>query len=81
VYNGLLTESITGAPMVKLEQMSPSSEDRVAELQRQLEDLKRRFPAHSLTPALMRQVDELEDALEDALARRELGETNPSGNG
>lgn len=61
--------------------MHVSPEDRVAELQRQLEDIRRRFPAHSLTPALMQQLDELEDALEDALARRALAETDPSKSG
>lgn len=78
VYNGLSTESATGVPMVKRDQMHSLPEDRVAELQRQLEDLMRRLPAHSLTPALMQQLDELEEALEDALAQRKLVETNPS---
>lgn len=64
--------------MVKPEPIASSPEERVSELQRRLEDLKRRFPAHSLTPALMQQLDELEDALEDALARRELADKNPS---
>ncbi|GAB4471436.1 MAG: hypothetical protein Kow0088_05150 [Anaerolineales bacterium] len=44
-------------------------EDRVTKLRKQLEDLKRRLPAHSLPPSLMQQLDELEEALEEAIAQ------------
>ncbi|PWH17550.1 MAG: hypothetical protein DDG59_08010 [Anaerolineae bacterium] len=56
-----------------------SEEDRLAKLRQQLEDLKRRFPAHSLTPALMQQLDKLEEALGQAIKLSEQfgNEQNP----
>lgn len=39
-------------------------EARIKELERQIEELKKRFPAHSIPPALMAELDELEEALE-----------------
>jgi hypothetical protein len=37
---------------------------RIAELERRIEELKKRFPAHSIPPALMAELDELEEQLE-----------------
>lgn len=39
-------------------------QQRIAWLQREIEDLKRRFPAHSLKPAMFDQLEELEEELE-----------------
>jgi hypothetical protein len=39
-------------------------EERIAILERQIADLKKRWPAHSISPALMQQLDELEMELE-----------------
>ena len=41
----------------------------IAELERQLAELKRRLPAHSIPPAMMLELEELEDRL--ALLQRE----------
>lgn len=51
---------------------SKSLEVRIEELEQELAELQARWPAHSVPPALMAQLDELEDAL--AAARRELNE-------
>jgi len=40
------------------------SDGRIRELQRRIADLKSRWPAHSVPPAMMQQVDELEEELE-----------------
>jgi molybdopterin converting factor small subunit len=40
---------------------------RVEELRQKIADLKDRWPAHSTSPALMQQLDELEAELEEAL--------------
>jgi hydrogenase maturation protease len=40
------------------------SEERVAALEDQISDLKKRWPAHSISPALMQQLDDLETELE-----------------
>lgn len=40
--------------------------DRIKELERQLEDLKRRWPAHSVPPAMVQRLDELDEELEKA---------------
>lgn len=47
-----------------------ATRERIAELERQLAELRRRLPAHSIPTAMMLELEELEDQL-DAL-RREL---------
>ena len=47
-------------------------EERVKELEAQIEALKKRWPAHSVPPNMMLQLDELEEELE--LARQALAE-------
>jgi hypothetical protein len=49
---------------------------RVAELERQLADLQARLPAHSVSPSMIVELDELEEAL--ALARRHWREAQAS---
>ena len=44
-----------------------SKESHLEELRRRIEELKKRFPAHSISPALMAELDELEEQLEEAL--------------
>ncbi len=38
----------------------------IAELEARLADLKRRLPAHSITPAMIAELDELDERLEEA---------------
>lgn len=40
--------------------------ERIEELERQIADLKRRWPAHSVPPAMLQQLDDLEEELERA---------------
>ncbi len=47
--------------------------DRVEELREKIEDLKKRWPAHTVPPALLMELDELEAALEEALKERREG--------
>jgi hypothetical protein len=39
------------------------SEDRIKELERRIEELKRQWPAHSVPPAMVQQLDDLEEEL------------------
>ncbi len=39
-------------------------EDRVQELEKRIADLKSRWPAHSVPPAMLEELDELEEELE-----------------
>ncbi len=39
-------------------------EDRVHELEKRIADLKSRWPAHSVPPAMLQELDELEEELE-----------------
>jgi hypothetical protein len=39
--------------------------ERIEELKRQIEDLKARLPAHSIPPAMIAELDELEALLEE----------------
>jgi tRNA-Thr(GGU) m(6)t(6)A37 methyltransferase TsaA len=48
------------------------SEERVKELEKEIESLKARWPAHSVPPAMMERLDELEEEL--ALALKKLDE-------
>ena len=51
------------------------NDKRIQELQAKIDDLKKRWPAHSTPPAMMRELDELEEELAEALeqAEREKG--------
>ena len=52
-------------------------EKRIKALEAQIADLKKRWPAHSVSPAMLMQLDELEEALElarQALARNKANE-------
>ncbi len=49
-------------------------QDRVRALTTQIEQLERQWPKHSIPPALMQQLDELEDALEEAKAQLQANE-------
>jgi hypothetical protein len=42
-------------------------EDRVKEIEAQIDDLKKRWPAHSVPPNMLMRLDELEEELEQAL--------------
>lgn len=47
--------------------MNDNKNKRIRELQNQIEELKKRFPAHSIPPALMADLDELEEDLSSLL--------------
>jgi L-lactate utilization protein LutB len=40
---------------------------KIAVLEQEIEQLKRQWPAHSVTPALLQRLEELEEALAEAL--------------
>ena len=40
--------------------------DRIKELEKQIENLKSRWPAHSVTPQMAQRLDDLEEELERA---------------
>ena len=46
--------------------MNPNREDLIQELERKIAELKARFPAHSIAPALMAELDDLEERLAQA---------------
>jgi tRNA (adenine37-N6)-methyltransferase len=48
--------------------------DRVDELKQQIADLKKRWPAHSVAPAMMEQLDDLEEELMRELKRRDISD-------
>lgn len=52
--------------------------DRVDELQRQIADLKKRWPAHTVPPGMMQQLDDLEAELEEALREIDAAEDDQS---
>jgi hypothetical protein len=45
------------------------SRERIRELERQIAELKHRWPAHSVPPAMLQQLDELEEELEKELEK------------
>lgn len=49
---------------------------RVQELEKQIADLKHQWPAHSVPPAMLQRLDELEEELEILLEEIEAGEND-----
>ena len=50
--------------------------DTIEELERRIEDLKKRLPAHSIPPAMMAELDDLEDQLAEEIKKaRQSSET------
>ncbi|MEN8240881.1 MAG: histidine kinase [Chloroflexota bacterium] len=47
--------------------------ERIEEIKRQIEDLKKRLPAHSIPPAMMAELDELEEDLEEEIKKQKGG--------
>ena len=47
--------------------MNDSKNERIRKLRQQIEELKERFPAHSIPPTLMAELDELEEELSSLL--------------
>ncbi len=45
------------------------SSERIKELEKQIAELKRRWPAHSVPSAMLQQLDELDEELERELKR------------
>lgn len=45
--------------------------DRIKELEKQIAELKSRWPAHSVKPAMVQRLDELEEELEKAREDKE----------
>jgi hypothetical protein len=43
--------------------------DRIKELEKRIADLKSRWPAHSVPPTMLQQLDELEEELEKELKK------------
>jgi len=43
------------------------NDKRIQELEEKIAELKKRWPAHSVPPALMRELDDLEEELAEAL--------------
>ena len=46
------------------------SSERIEELEKRIAELKRRWPAHSVPPTMLQQLEELEEELEDELRRQ-----------
>jgi hypothetical protein len=45
------------------------SNERIEELEKQIAELKRRWPAHSVPPTMLQQLDELEEELQRELKK------------
>ena len=50
--------------------------DRIKELEKQITELKRRWPAHSVPPTMLQQLDELEEELDEELKKATDGESD-----
>ena len=55
--------------------------DRVRDLERQIEELKSRWPAHSVPPAMFQQLEDLEEELERELEKANRGKTDAQADG
>lgn len=57
------------------------SKERIKELEKQIAELKGRWPAHSVPPAMFQQFEDLEEELERELEKAVRGETDAQANG
>lgn len=55
------------------------SNERIKELERQIADLKSRWPAHSVPPTMLQQLEELEEELEKAAGGKTDGQADGRG--
>ncbi len=60
--------------MLNLCQLRCDMSDRILELKNQIAELKKRWPAHSVPPALLMELDELEDELARELEKLQSSE-------
>ncbi len=58
---------------------SQALQREIKDLETQIVDLKNRFPAHSLSPAMLERLDELDDALSQA--RQKIRDWENAGKG
>jgi hypothetical protein len=47
------------------------NDEPIKELERQIDDLKKRWPAHSAPPSMLQQLDELEEELDRLRGRQD----------
>jgi hypothetical protein len=52
------------------------SSERIEELEKRIAELKRRWPAHSVPPTMLQQLDELEEELERESKKATEGESD-----
>ena len=49
----------------------PMSQERIQKLKEQIAELKKRWPRHSVPPAMLQELDDLEEALAQAIKEEE----------
>ena len=52
--------------------------ERIKELEEKIDDLKKRWPAHSVSPALFQELEDLEEELARAVTEAQQRSTNDS---
>jgi hypothetical protein len=57
------------------------SSERIKELESQIAELKGRWPAHSVPPMMLQQLEDLEEELEKELKKAAEGETDAQADG
>ncbi len=57
------------------------SNERIKELESQIAELKSRWPAHSVPPTMLQQLEELEEELEKGLKKTDEGRTDAKADG
>ena len=50
--------------------------DLIKELEEKIAELKKRWPAHSVPPAMLQELDDLEEALVEELKKQNVEESN-----
>ena len=57
------------------------SSERIEELESQIAELKSRWPAHSVPPTMLQQLEDLEEELEKELRKAAEGKTDAKADG
>ncbi len=74
-------KGVSGRQLAFREISAKMNSERVKELERQIAELKSRWPAHSVPPAMLQQLEDLEEELERELEKTAGGETDAQADG
>jgi DNA-binding HxlR family transcriptional regulator len=74
-------KDLSGRQFAFREISTKMSSERIKELEKRIAELQSRWPAHSVPPTMLQQLEELEEELEKELKKTAGGETSAQADG